>query len=295
MPQAVTDARSNAQDQIAHAAKVVGKSPIARAVFAAIYTGKQRVKTVGEISLATGLSRKQVLTHGKKFDSSHIVEQIKERGDTAYRKDNFFHCNKAKILALAGNAGKLQRFPTKTNPASRATSVTVKLRLRPENPPPMRVTVDDIDSFLRVRRIAPCGNVPTTVSENTFKHGVRKILGETGEFSDWGGERNDLFSTRMKIKGKRVAVAFGFKGPGTKGVLVPGKLGKNGDQIQRLFETDADAFLIQYWREIEQSVLNQMYAMAVKNTLHTNRQVYYGLIDGQDSNRLILAYVKHFK
>jgi hypothetical protein len=293
MPQAVTDARSNSQDQIAHAAKVIGRSPIARAVFEAIYNGKQHVKTVGELAAATKLTRKQVLTYGKKFDSSHLVEQIRKGGDTAYKKDSFYHCNKQKILALAGNKKKLEKFPTKTNPL-RSTTVTVTLRLRPDSPPPIQVTVDEIDSFMRVRTVAPCGNLPTSVSENAFKHGVREILGEIGKFSDWGGERNDLFSTRIRIKGKRLAVAFAFKGPGTKGVLVPGKLGKNGDQIQRLFETDADAYLIQYWREINESVLNQMYAMAVKNALHTRRRVYYGLIDGQDSNRLRLAYAKCF-
>jgi hypothetical protein len=60
-----------------------------------------------------------------------------------------------------------------------------------------------------------------------------------------------LYSTLLKIGGKRKAAAFGFKGPGQLGALVPGRMGKNGDQIQRLFQEEADVFFVQHWREIK--------------------------------------------
>lgn len=40
---------------------------------------------------------------------------------------------------------------------------------------------------------------------------------------------------------------FACKGPGTKGILTPARMGQNGDQIPRLFTTAADVFLVQYW------------------------------------------------
>ena len=80
------------------------------------------------------------------------------------------------------------------------------------------------------------------ISEKAFKNGIMKLIGETGNFQDWGGEPNDLYTSKLRHKGKRRAIAFAFKGPGTAGVLTPKKLGKNGDQIQRLFLSPAEIF-----------------------------------------------------
>ena len=92
-----------------------------------------------------------------------------------------------------------------------------------------------------------------------MKKGVAKILGEKGDFNDWGGENHDLISTRLYIKNTRKTVAFAFKGPGTKGKLTPGKMGKNGDQIQRLAKCKtANVIMVQYWGQIDDSVIEQL-------------------------------------
>src|SRR5437773_1881676 len=75
--------------------------------------------------------------------------------------------------------------------------------------------------------------------EAKFKAGVHKLLGEPYVRRDWGGEKGDLHTTRVRVRGKRVTAAFAFKGPGKKGVLTPAGMGKRGDQIANLFETDA--------------------------------------------------------
>ena len=77
MPIDVSDVRSSPSDQIAHAAKVIGKSLHRKAVFRAIYYGKKRVKTVAEIHQATSLPRKRVLEEGKKLAKQHVVHQTK--------------------------------------------------------------------------------------------------------------------------------------------------------------------------------------------------------------------------
>jgi hypothetical protein len=71
-------------------------------------------------------------------------------------------------------------------------------------------------------------------------------------------------------------------------------MGKNGDQIQRLFQEDADVFFVQHWREIKPSVIDQMRALAIAKSVTTGRPVWYGIIDGQDSERLRLAYETSF-
>jgi hypothetical protein len=108
-----------------------------------------------------------------------------------------------------------------------------------------------------------------------------------------GGKAGARFS-RCEA-GTRRPIAFAFKGPGTTGVLTQRKLGKNGDQIQRLFLNPAEIFIVQYHGEIGQAVTEQMKAFASLNSVREGKVIWYGLIDGDDSNRLMAAYPKHFR
>lgn len=65
MPSPVSDYASNAPENLVHAAEAVGASDIRRKVFAAIYRGKKRTKSVSDLIQATNLDRKRVLTAGK--------------------------------------------------------------------------------------------------------------------------------------------------------------------------------------------------------------------------------------
>ncbi len=71
----VTDVRSNPQDQIAHAARVIGKSERCRRVFSAIYQGKKKVKTVSEIERITSLDRMTVLQEAGKLCNNDIAKK----------------------------------------------------------------------------------------------------------------------------------------------------------------------------------------------------------------------------
>jgi len=157
------------------------------------------------------------------------------------------------------------------------------------------ITVDDIDSFSRVRKIRIEPGDYTAIPETRFKKGIAKILGESGRFRDWGGERNDLYTSRVRVSDCRYPSAFAFKGPGTQGILTPGKMGKNGDQIQRLFKTTASVFVVQYWGQVAESVAEQMEEFAKAKSAIEGVVVFFGVIDGDDSNRLLHAYPKAFK
>jgi hypothetical protein len=293
VPLNVSDSRSNPADQIAHAVEVLGRARQRLAVFKTIYRGKKRVKTVNEISTATGLDRVRVLQEGKRLADNGIVHQIRAVGITAYEKDRFYSAQKDRILRLVRDPAAFAAYPTKTRPrASLPREITIRIpRVRIHA---RYITVDDIDSFSRVEKVQVEPGDYTPISEARFKAGIARILGEGGRFCDWGGERNDLYTNRVRLAGRRHSAAFAFKGPGTKGILTPGRMGKNGDQIQRLFRTAATVFLVQYWGQIAESVTEQMEEFAKAKSAVEGSIVFFGIIDGDDSNRLLKAYPRAF-
>ncbi|MBI4258804.1 MAG: hypothetical protein HY619_07600 [Thaumarchaeota archaeon] len=292
MPIAVSDSRSSPADQIAHAVKILGRAEQRTVVFEAIYRGKQRIKTVAEIHRATGLSRKRVLEEARKLVKNLLVSQTKKDGDTSYEKDSFYDAQKAKILSLAKDPKKLARFPTKVTPRP-VGSPHVLIRIPRQRVCAQFITIDDVESFSKVRKQHGT-SAPIPMLEAKFKEGIKRILRERGHFKDWGGERNDLLTTRLRLKGKRKAAAFAFKGRGRRGKLTPAKMGKNGDQIQRLFRSPADVFLVQYWDQIDESVIEQMGEFAKAKSVGDSKEIFYGVIDGQDSIRIIKAYPDAF-
>jgi hypothetical protein len=65
-------------------------------------------------------------------------------------------------------------------------------------------------------------------------------------------------------------------------------------QIQRLFLSAAEMFIVQYHSQIDQSVIEQMVAFATMNSVREGKRIWYGVIDGDDTNRLMAAYPKAF-
>lgn len=292
----VADLSSNAEENIAHAAKIIGRSKHRLKVFDAIYTTKRKIKTVIEISKTTRLTEIRVLQEGKKLADNHLVNPTQVNGRKAYQKIDFFHAHKHRILGLATSPAKLKAFATKRNPAMRAGStghIRINVAIPRKTQKAYLLTVDDIQSFSKVRRVGKSKSY-TKIAEARFKKGVAKILGEKGDFNDWGGENRDLASTRLVVSGKRRSAAFAFKGPGKSGRLTPGKMGKNGDQIQRLFRCPAEIFIVQYWQQIDDAVLEQMEHFAQLKSYLESRPIGYGIIEGVDSTRLIEAYPKQF-
>src|SRR5262249_51710918 len=141
------------------------------------------------------------------------------------------------------------------------------------------ISIDDIDSFAKAR--AKVANSHKPMAEEKLKKAFAKIIGEKGSFKDWGGERSDLYTTKLRVGKRRVTAAIAFKGKATKGKLVPGKMGKNGDQINRLFSEPAEVFLVVYPGQIDSSIISQMQAFAIGKALNGSR-VSYGVVDASD-------------
>ena len=292
MPVSVTDARSNPNDQIAHAANVLRRSERLRKVFDAICRGGKKPKSVRKLTQATGYNNIVVLQMGGKLDDQQLVHKTRMNGQTLYEKDRFYAANRVKILRLATNSEKLKALPTKYSPKASAKGAIIQVSVAGAKIQISEVTCDDFDQFAKVKRIEKASSQP--IPEAAFKKGITKLIGETGKFQDWGGEPNDLYTTKLRYRGKRRSIAFAFKGPGTSGVLTPRKLGKNGDQIQRLFLSPAEIFVVQYHSQIGQSVVEQMKAFATLNSVREARRIWYGIIDGDDTNRIVAAYPRQF-
>lgn len=165
------------------------------------------------------------------------------------------------------------------------------------NPTGFRLYVEDIDSFRNVRDINPelisshlNENGRVELSENSVQIAIEKILNEPFHKKDWGGEVNDLYSANMFYCGRRISCAFLLKGNGLKAKEMQiSDCGVNGDQLLRLFDSPADIFIVQYIGAIAENVIRDI-SMKVENLRSKGREVYYCLINGQDTARLLFAY-----
>lgn len=291
----VTDITANRNDKIANAAHVLGRAKQRILVFKTIYSGKKQ-KSVSELMNSTGMSRVRVLQEADKLAAEHMVEKIKkEKQEVNFRKIEFYTKNRDTILKLAENKKKLENFPTKINPrvSAKEFAPVIQIQLPKSLTSFSQITIDDIDSFDQVKQITN-PQKKERLYESEMKEGLKSIIGESGEFVDWGGETDDLYTTRIEINRKRVAVAFALKGKATTGILTPKKMGKNGDQISRLFKSPADVYMIVYQGQISESVVDLMKQLAIAKSAIDSSSVSFGVIDEKDFNRLIEGYQEHF-
>lgn len=293
MPLNVSDMRANSNEAIQHAAKVIGRSQQRRELFAAIYHGKKAIKTVPALAEKMGLSQKQVLEAGIKLVANQIVEQDKVDGRVAYKKDPAITPHKQKILDLVDDPRKKDRYPTKQEPRASGQPVIHRISVQRSNPQPKGITIDEIDAFTAVKGAAPAAADLGNLLEEEVKQFLHRILGEMELSNDWGGEKNDIYTSRLQFRGTRRTAAFALKGRATKGPLTPKKMGKNGDQVGRLMSSEASVFFVVYHGKVEQSIHEQLQAYGLGRAMAGNR-VYYCVIDGQDLARLIGAYPDEF-
>jgi hypothetical protein len=157
----------------------------------------------------------------------------------------------------------------------------------------LEVHIDSIDNFSLVRGIAPPRRKKDLerlrdIPEEKIKIAFAEIIGERTIPKDWSGEKSDLFSSWVKLDGKRISTAFAFKGPAKYHPMTVADLGKNGDQIARLFEEPAELLILQHCHEITPQVRGMMRAYAQQ----MGRLRLFCLINGYDTIRLLQAYRK---
>lgn len=156
----------------------------------------------------------------------------------------------------------------------------------------IRIYPDRIDSFSRLAE-APAA-APEDVAalkqipEARVKDAIAEIIGEAFVPLDWGGEASDLQTNRLLIDGAPASAAFILKGPGLRGVMHPGNMGKHGDQLVRAFGEPVAVVVIQHCNKIASSVV----ALAEVLALDPRNPKLFCILDGNDTARLLKAYGK---
>ncbi|QFY07932.1 hypothetical protein GBF35_15690 [Nonomuraea phyllanthi] len=150
-----------------------------------------------------------------------------------------------------------------------------------------RVYPSDIGQFRGIDFASPLTEAELEavlrVPEDTVKRAFAGLIGESYVPKDWGGERSDLYTSRVFARGRQVSAAWLFKGPGYPRAMDVKALGKNGDQIDRLFTEPAELLVLQHCHQIKPSLVAMMDSYA-----HDARSPRsYMIIDGSDTGRIL--------
>lgn len=160
----------------------------------------------------------------------------------------------------------------------------------------IRLYVEDIDSFRKVRDVNPATVLDVLPdgyfdrSEDSIQTALERILSVPFHKKDWGGELNDLYTANVLINGVRHETAFLLKGNGLRSKIMEIKhCGVNGDQILRLSNSPAKLFVIQFVGRISESVVSDIDGK-VRQARAQGKDVWYCIMDGQDTARVFRAY-----
>jgi hypothetical protein len=293
--QHVTEFSASSEETIHKIAEELATSERKLKVFEAVYSGGNRPKNAAALAALTAFTETVVLQLATPMAHQQYFETLKHEGRVSFKKFHHINAKKDKILRLAKNPAQLKKHVTTRTPRQ-TVLVQVDSRKRTEISV-SEIFIDDVEEFkdvldLKLSKLPTL--VPARLPEKIFKYGIASVLGNQGRFQDWGGEKNDLYSTHVTIGGRRISTAFALKGPATAPPLTIAKLGKNGDQIPRLFSTTAEAFFVQFEGQIEEAVKEDMVAHAIKKSKETGKEILYGLIALEDSYRLRVRYASHF-
>lgn len=124
--------------------------------------------------------------------------------------------------------------------------------------------------------------------ERHIKEWFAEIIHEGNVPKDWAGEHSDLYTTHLHVRGHRARAAFIFKGPSVFRPLRLKDLGKNGDQIVRLFQEPADLYVLQHCHHVTAAVDHTMRAFASR----PQSPSYYCILNGVDTLRILKGYEK---
>jgi hypothetical protein len=289
------DLGSNLEENLERWAKMLRNHGRNRTVFDRIYSSKQASWSNAEVAAKAGIGTKAASEATKALHDRALLVRL-PGSPARYSKRADVYREKKKLLALANSPRKLAALPTKRKPlGGRSTKPPAKFMLGHA----IHITVDDIDSFAAVKKIdketVPAQLSPARLSEEVFKKGIENILGERTKLKDWGGENLDLYSTNLVIKGRRKAAGFALKGPAKTGPLTPGKMGTNGDQIDRLLSQSIDVAIVQYEGDVAISIPSLLEKLARDKARSEEKNIYFCVINLLDSYRLRIAYPSAFR
>ena len=274
----------------AEIARELAKSERKFKIWREIYAHGNRPKTAKSLEGPTSLSAQTILTLGSPMAAKGYFDRVKHGGLWAFKKIQSLNAVKHTILRAAKSPSALGREEAKKLKVSVVVRKTTVRGGKAKYLP-----IESIDQFSKVTKIKktqPLKPLP----EKNFKNGLKRIFDENRDFPDWPGERNDFYTDKLKINGRRFPAAFALKGPGV-GVkkAVPGKWGKHGNQIQRLASSPAQVLMLQFEGEIDEYSREQLKKFAQLKAHQETEDIFFGFIDDADSARIRRAYGNAFK
>jgi len=228
------------------------------------------------------------------FDVEKIVKRIQTRffKMNDLKRDKFYSDNFAGLIIRTWKEAKVLKYPL-SGPNSQA--VVRLTQTQRQHGYYEQISVDEIDSFKEAKNVSTdfaASFVPLKITESQIKTWFAEIVGEPFTQKDWGGEPHDLFSNRVKLRGRRIPTAFLLKGPAVKGQLTISKCGKNGDQILRLVKAySARLFIVQFVGNIHPYVIDTLETHVAYESMK-GKKLLFCVIDGVDTARIFLAYGK---
>jgi len=282
-------------DQIYSAYESIGASKQRLEVFLAICKGSKKEKSVTWIRENTTLkNNKRVTEETKKLADDEVIIQLEHKvdGETGYKKVDFLCKHKKAVLKLINDKHARENFATKINPKIKFTkkSIGIKLTLPKVGIKTQPISIQKIDEFSKIKNIKSM-DYDLEKNEDDIKALFKKIAGEKGKFTDSPVEKNDLL-TYLTMNGKKFLIAFAFKGKSKKRIkkLRPMDMGKNGDQVERLFSSPAEIFFVQFVGQMHELMLSKMEEQATLKSHYTGKKIYYGIIDGNDTSKIFSQY-----
>jgi hypothetical protein len=201
-----------------------------------------------------------------------------------------FGCDSVHLTVLVLDALEL---------AAGGTKVTFDIATPSRDMDRTRLYVEDIDSFCKVRDVDPAAVSHLLSdegyldrSEDFIQTALEQILTVPFHKKDWGGEISDLYTANIVVNGLRTPTAFLLKGRGLKRkVLEIRDCGQNGDQLVRLFDSPAQLFVVQFVGKVSENVIKDVQGK-VSERRSRGEPVWYCIMDGQDTARVLHAYGK---
>lgn len=286
----VSNPSADREEKIEHAAKILRASKNAKAVFELVYKGQKQFKTIDDMrSMIRGFNT-NTYQAANRLAAEDILEKRIASGRHSYYKVKFYTHNRNHILRLCKNKQRLKDYPTKMKVKASGGKTIFAFASKPQV---KQISLEEVGSFRKARKAAPNVSLVRGMYERTINRAICRILNEK-EKKDWGGERNDIFSTRLVLGAQRIGAAFALKGKGTRGKLTPAKMGTNGDQIARLFGGTASIHFVIHNDDIDESIHDLMQVHAIEKSVRTGKRIYWSVADGRDLSQLVQAYPTEF-
>jgi len=155
------------------------------------------------------------------------------------------------------------------------------------------LTIDDFDNFEEIKQVSPKEVIEFAHSaflEDDVEESFLGALGEPYKELDSGSESRDLFTNRIKHKGKRFNTVFMFKGRSVKGVLKLKDCGDTGNQLLKLSRNLAECYIVQHGNKIDPDVMETLRDHLLSKCPF--KKIYVCYIDGVDTARFLKSQGK---